>query len=249
MAVGDCGCVVRYHADEMPEFQLPRWVNCGALVACLSLFLLSGCASHRPLREKLPEGVSVAILTPAQTMRLQVDHDGDLKSFVPILNLVQEVRADSAKKRIRQEFAAAEFDIGRELQQALVAQLRSRGLVATTVAVERPLAKSALPQVPDARALLDSDIELYGLTAEVGGEFRPFLGVTVRLLEAKSKAVLYKRSFSYNFCCDGVRAPIEPADQWRDLEAVEQNLPQVRAAFVTGLSRISALIAADIAAR
>jgi hypothetical protein len=228
-----------------------------ASLAALSLFLLGGCISTRAMKEKVPEAASISILTPSRQGGMVVLTMGDAKSWLPLYGFVKTMAAAGAQERVNQRLDDHGFDIGQELQQTLLASLRSQAVPAERVDIERPtefipspLAKSALPDARGAWALLDAQITGYGLSTEMSGEFRPWVAVRVRLVEAKSKAVLYDQRFTYNYwAIKAERIPFEPADQWRDLDAVEQDLGGVRLALVRGLSKISARVAADLAGK
>jgi hypothetical protein len=98
--------------------------------------------------------------------------------------------------------------------------------------------------------MIDARITGYGVLAEVSGEFRPFVAVIARLVDARSREVLYEKRFGYNYWfARSERIPFEPADRWSDIEAVENDIAGVEAAIRRGISKITTLIAADIGAK
>src|SRR5262249_52965252 len=105
------------------------------------------------------------------------------------------------------------------------------------------------PPAEGSWAMVDARVTGYGVSAEVSGEFRPWVTVIARLVAADSKKLLYEQRFTYNFWGGGkaIKIPFEPADQWADIEAVENDPGGVEAAIRRGVSKITALIAADMA--
>lgn len=226
-------------------------------VALWPLLFLTGCISTAKMKETVPKGASIVVLAPGKPKHLFFGNYADAKTFIPFYGFAKLIEAEAAESRINQQLNAQGFDISEEWQQVLVAELRSQGIDVSVLIVDRPaesfpspLPHSKLPKVDDGWALIDAQIGGYGLNAEMSGEFRPFLGIRVRLISAQSKAVLYDQRFAYNtWGGQAVRIPFEPADQWSDIDAVQNDLPKVRSAFITGLSKVAARVAADLTAK
>jgi hypothetical protein len=147
--------------------------------------------------------------------------------------------------------------VEKQLQLALVRDIRAKSIDARSVEIPRApelvpsaIDKSELPAVAPDWAMIDARITGYGILAEMSGEFRPFVCVIARLIDARTKQVLYEKRFGYNYSgVKVVRVPFDPADKWPTIEAVKNDPPGVEAAIGRGISKITALIAADLAAK
>lgn len=167
------------------------------------------------------------------------------------------MQAMSAEPRINTELDTRGFSIEEEVQLALVRDISAKGINAKAVSISRAaqflpgaLKRSELPPAEDSWAMIDARVTGYGVLAEVSGEFRPFVGVIARMVDAHSGQVLYEKRFAYNYWGGKVvRVPFEPADKWLSIEAVESDIPGVEAAIRRGIKKITELIAADVAAR
>jgi hypothetical protein len=227
------------------------------LTALFVMLSLGACISTSQMRETVPAGASIAVVTPAKNPRFILTNYADAKGFIPFYGFAKALEGSAAQTTVNRELDAQGFDIAEELQRILVADLRSRGVAAMPFAIDRPaeaipapLKTSEIPLAGGAWAVLDTQITGYGLNAAISGEFRPFIGVRARLIHTQSKAVIYDQRFAYNAWGGKViKIPFEPADQWRDIDAVKSDLARVRAALITGLSKATALIATDVASK
>ena len=220
----------------------------------VAFVVLTGCISIVERQAPVPKDSTIAVLTPGHPEKLIFGNYADAKGFIPFYGFAKHMQATSAEPRINAELAGRGFRIEEELQRALVRDIRATGINAKAVAVVREaefvssaLKRSEFPPVEDNWAMIDARITGYGVLAEVSGEFRPFVCVIARLVDARSKQVLYEKRFAYNFWAGKVvKVPFEPADQWPSIEAVENDPGGVEAAIRRGISKISELIAADI---
>ncbi|MDY6944220.1 MAG: hypothetical protein SXG53_00755, partial [Pseudomonadota bacterium] len=199
----------------------------------------------------------IAVLTPGHPQKLVFGNYADAKTFIPFYGFAKQMQATTAEPRINAELGSRGFRIEEELQLALVRDIQSAGINTRAVPVLREaemlpsaLKRSEFPSVEGSWAVIDARINGYGVLAEMSGEFRPFIGVIARLVDARSKEVLYEKRFAYNHWGGKVvRVPFEPADKWPSIEAVENDPGGVEAAIRRGISKITELIAADIRAK
>jgi hypothetical protein len=216
----------------------------------VALVVLTGCISTVERQAPVPKDGTIAVLTPGHPEKLIFSNYADAKTFIPFYGFAKQMQATSAGPRINAELGRRGFRIEEELQLALVRDIGSAGIGARSVSISREaeflpsaLKRSEFPPVAGNWAMIDARITGYG-------EFRPFVGATARLVDAGSKQVLYEKRFACNYWGGKVvRIPFEPADQWPSIEAVENDPGGVEAAIRRCISKISALIAADIAAR
>lgn len=219
--------------------------------------VLTGCISITERQAPVPKDSVIAVLTAGQPEKLIFGNYADAKSFIPFYGFAKQMQAMSAEPRINDELGSRGFRIGEELQLALVRDIRSKGISARAVSVVREaeclpsaLKRSEFPPAEGSWAMIDARITGYGVLAEMSGEFRPFVGVIARLVDAHSKEVLYEKRFAYNhWGGKAVRIPFEPADKWPNIEAVENDPGGLEAAIRRGISKITELIAADIGAK
>jgi len=226
----------------------------GITVALLSV-ALTGCISVVERQAPVPRDGVIAVITPGHPEKLIFGNYADAKSYIPFYGFAKQMQATSAEPRINAELGSRGFRIEDELQRALVHDLRAKGINAGAVVVAREaeflpseLKRAEYPAAEGSWAMIDARITGYGVLAEMSGEFRPFVAVIAQLVEADSKKVLYEQRFAYNaWGGKVVRVPFEPADKWSSIEAVENDPAGVEAALRRGLSKITELIAADIA--
>jgi hypothetical protein len=229
-------------------------IRFGIIVALLSV-VLTGCISVVERQAPVPKGGVIAVITPGHPEKLIFGNYADAKGFVPLYGFAKQMQATSAEPRINAELNSRGFRIEDELQLALVRDIRSKGINARAVLVPREaelmpskLKRADFPPTEGSWAMIDARITGYGVLAEMSGEFRPFVAVIARLVDADSKKVLYEQRFAYNIWGGKtVRVPFDPADKWPNIEAVENDPGGVEAAIRRGISKITELIAADIA--
>lgn len=228
-----------------------------SLVVGVLSVALTGCISITESQAPVPKNGVVAVLTPGHPDKLILANYADAKGYIPFFGFAKQMQAMSAEPRINAELDTRGFKIEEELQLALVRDIRSTGVDARSVPVARAaeflpsaLKRAELPPAEGSWAMVDARITGYGLLAEMSGEFRPFVGVIVRMVDARSQEVLYEKRFAYNLWGGKVvRVPFEPADKWLSIEAVENDLPGVEAAIRRAVAKITELIAADIGAK
>ena len=226
-----------------------------AIIVGLSSLVLTGCISVVERQAAVPRDGVIAVITPGHPEKLIFGNYADAKSFIPLYGFAKQMQAWSAGPRINAELGSRGFRIEDELQLALVRDIRSKGINARAVSVARQaeflpsaLKRAEFPPAEGSWAMIDARITGYGVLAEVSGEFRPFVTVIARLVDADSKKLLYEKRFAYNaWGGKVVRVPFDPTDKWPSIEAVENDPGGVEAAIRRGISKITELIAADIA--
>ena len=229
-------------------------IRVGITVALLSV-VLTGCISVVERQTPVPRDGVIAVITPGHPEKLIFGNYADAKGFIPLYGFAKHMQATSAEPRINAELDSRGFKIEDELQLALVRDIHSKGINARAVSVAREaeflpsaLKRAEFPPAEGSWAMIDARITGYGVLAEMSGEFRPFVAVIARLVDADSKKVLYEQRFAYNaWGGKTVRVPFDPADMWPSIEAVENDPGGVEAAIRRGISKITELIAADIA--
>jgi hypothetical protein len=229
-------------------------VRLGVIGALLSV-VLTGCISVVERPAPVPKDGVIAVITPGHPEKLIFGNYADAKGFIPLYGFAKHMQAASAEPRINAELDSRGFRIEDELMLALVRDIRSTGINARAVSIPRAaefmpsaLKRAEFPPDEGSWAMIDARITGFGVVAEMSGEFRPFVAVVARLVDADSKKVVYERRFAYNaWGGKTVRVPFDPADKWPNIEAVENDSVGVEAAIRRGISKITALIAADIA--
>ncbi|MGH8175630.1 MAG: hypothetical protein ACREV5_05140 [Steroidobacter sp.] len=227
------------------------------VLAVVLLIALSGCISTAERQAPIPPKASIVILTPGHPDKLIFANYADAKTFIPFYGFGKQMQAMSTEPIMNSELAARGFRVQEQLQDALVRDIRSKSIDARAVQIARAaefipsaLKRSELPAVQADWAVIDARITGYGLLAEISGEFRPFVCVIARMIDAKTKQVLYEKRFAYNYGgAKVVRISFDPVDKWPTIEAVKNDLPGVEAAIGRGISKITDLIAADLAAK
>lgn len=237
------------------------WANRNAqvtrfgIVAALMSVVSTGCISVVERQAPVPKDGVIAVITPGHPEKLIFSNYADTKGLIPLYGFAKHLEATSAEPRINAELGSRGFRVEDELQLALVRDIRSKGVTARAVVVAREaefmpsaLKHSELPPAEGSWGMIDARITGYGVRAEMSGEFRPFVAVIVRLVDADSKKVLYEQRFGYNIWGGKVvRVPFDPADKWPSIEAVENDPAGVEAAIRRGISKITEIVAADIA--
>jgi hypothetical protein len=226
----------------------------GIIVALWSV-ALTGCISVVERQSSAPKDGVIAVITPGHPEKLIFGNYADAKSFIPFYGFAKQMQAASAEPRMNAALGSRGFKVEHELQHALVRDIRSKGINAKAVSVAREaeflpsaLKRAEFPPAEGSWAMIDARVTGYGVLAEMSGEFRPFVAVIARLVDADTKKVLYEQRFAYNAWGGRVvRVPFEPADKWPTIEAVENDPGGVEAAIRRGVAKITELIAADIA--
>jgi hypothetical protein len=229
----------------------------GVVVGSLLFVPLAGCISITERQQPVPEEGVIDVLTPGHPETLIFANYADAKGFIPVYGFAKHMQATSAEPRINAELNARGFKVEEELQRALVRDIRSKGVKVKSVSIARAaeflpgaLSRSELPAGEGSWAMIDARITGYGVLAEMSGEFRPFVGVIVRMVDAHTREVLYEKRFAYNHWGGKVvRVPFEPDDKWLSIEAVEADAPGVEEALRRGIAKITELIAADVGAK
>lgn len=229
--------------------------------------LLGACASTQ-LTNSLPSDAKIAVATPVMARSFVFANNNDLKTLIPIYGAAKMIQADRAEAVIERELAHQGFDVAGELQNALTVSLSAKGMRAQSVNVERTVKLVPSPKAPaqpvpvglkidqlpaadEARAWLDAQILIHGISAGFGGEFTPFIGLRIRMIDARSGQVLYDQRVAYNITGTGQGTNLTPvvADRWADIDAVKNDLPRVRAALITALNKLADWTANELAAR
>ena len=234
-----------------------HWLLRFSSIAVTLSITLCGCISTAERQAPIPPQASIAVLTPGHPEKLIFANYADAKGFIPFYGFAKQIHAMSTEPAINSELAARGFSVEEQLQLALVRDIRSKNIEARAVEIPRvaeflpsALKRSELPAVAPDWAMIDARITGYGILAEMSGEFRPFVCVIARMIDARTKQVLYEKRFAYNYWGPKlVRIPFDPADKWPTIDAVKNDLPGVEAAIGRGISKITELIAADLAAK
>jgi hypothetical protein len=237
-------------------FALRRKVLGSFLFAGTLATTMAGCALTVERSAPIPEGASIVVVTPARPHNMIFANYGDAKSFIPFYGFFKQTQAMATQPLIDDEIRASGFRVEEELQNALVRDLLEKSVDVQGMKIARPaeVLPSALKtselRVPERHwAVIDARVTAFGILAELSGEFRPMVCVIVRMLDARTKLVLYEKRFAYNYArLDFVRIPFEPSDSWPNIGAVKNDIPGVESAIRRGISKITELIAADIAA-
>lgn len=153
----------------------------------------------------------------------------------------------------------ANFDYSREMQAAVTERLKRVGYKVIVVRAERGTPKELVAdyaKVPaaDADALLDIDARTVGYVSYNinDPDFRPYLLADVRLVSAKTRAVLYSEQVMFGYHNPYMSATQLPSDNkyyFKDFTALMADKPRAFEGWRQGAGAISDHIAQRLAAK
>jgi len=226
-------------------------------VLSLAAFVL-GCGGVSFLQFN-PQGDSVrtiALLTvPNPTQYQTVDWGGKAGFFGAVGGVAIQADARTMTEAFTTAVKAGNFDFSREMQAAVVERLKRSGFNVVVVRAEREAPEKLLSDYgkvpsPGADALLDIDARVVGYSTYniQDPEFRPHIYVDVRLVSAKTKAVLYSEQILFGYhnpYLSATQLPSEKQYYFKDFSVLMAN----KARAFEGLRRGTDAVAGHIAKR
>jgi len=224
--------------------------------------LVAGCGGA-PSQQFDPKGEPLRtialIAVPSPVQYEAVDYGGKAGMFGAIGGAVIAADAKTMTEALTKATKAASFDYGREMQAALTERLKRAGFKGVVVRAEREAPKELIAdyaKIPaaDADALLDVDARMVGYaTYNINDpDFRPYLTADVRLVSAKTRAVLYSERIMFGYQNPYMSATQLPSDRkyyFKDFSALMADKPRALEGWRQGTRAIADHVAQRIAPR
>lgn len=225
-----------------------------AIVA--AALVLAGCGGA-PSQQFDPKGEPIRtialISVPNPALYEAVDYGGKAGMFGAIGGAVIAADAKTMSETLTKVAREANFDYSREMQTAVTERLKRAGYRVVIVRAERGAPKELVAdyaKVPpvDADALLDIDARMVGYaTYNINDpDFRPYLTADVRLVSAKTRAVLYSEQVMFGYQNPYMSATQLPSDRkyyFKDFSALMADKPRAFEGWRQGTRAIADHIA------
>jgi hypothetical protein len=224
--------------------------------------LVAGCGGV-PSQQFDPKGEPVRtialISVPSPAQYEAVDYGGKAGMFGAIGGTVIAADAKTMSETLTKAAKESSFDYGREMQAAVTERLKRAGYKVVIVRAERAAPKELVAdyaKVPaaDADALLDIDARMVGYaTYNINDpDFRPYLQADVRLVSAKTRAVLYSEQVMFGYQNPYMSATQLPSDRkyyFKDFGALMADKPRAFEGWRQGTRAIADHVAQRLAPR
>lgn len=229
------------------------------LLAVAASVVIVGCAgsSYQQYDAKRNPVHSIALLTIPNPSQYQVvDWGGKASLFGAAGGIATQASARTMSAAFSAAVKTVRFDYSREMQATVIQRLRRAGFVVTPVPASREAPEKLLSNydnVPTAGAdaLLDIDARVVGYSSYniTDPELRPHIHVDVRLVSAKSKAVLYSEQILFGYHNPYMSATQLPSSKryyYKTFNAVMANKPQAMQGLKSGMEAIADRIVAQL---
>jgi hypothetical protein len=231
-------------------------------VIVATALLLAGCGGA-PSQQFDPKGEplkTIALISvPSPVQYEAVDYGGKAGMFGALGGAAIAADAKTMSEALTKATKAASFDYGREMQAAMTERLRQAGFKVVVVRAEREAPNALVSdyaKVPagDADALLDVDARMVGYaTYNINDpDFRPYLTADVRLVSAKTRAVLYSERIMFGYQNPYMSATQLPSDRkyyFKDFGALMADKPRALEGWRQGTRAIADHVAQRLAPR
>jgi len=202
--------------------------------AALGLAVLSaGCAgvsSQQFDSQGEPLKTIALINVPNPVQYEAVDWGSKAGMFGAVGGVAIQADAKTMSEALTKAAKEASFDYSREMQTAVAERLRRAGFKLVMVRAEREAPNALIldyGKVPaaDADALLDIDARTVGYASYniADPDFRPYLRADVRLVSAKTRAVLYSEQVMFGYqnpYMSGTQLPSDRKYYFKDFSAL-----------------------------
>src|SRR5262249_13038999 len=235
----------------------------GRGAAAVGLAVLSaGCVGVSP-QQFNPQGEplkAIALIDVPNPAQYQAsDYGSKAAMFGAVGGVAIALDAKTMSETLTAAAKEASFDYGREMQAAVTERLRRAGFKVVMVRAEREAPNAPIPdygKVPaaDADALLDIDARMVGYASAsiTDSDFRPYLHADVRLVSAKTRAVLYSEQVMFGYQNPFMSATQLPSDRkyyFKDFGALMADKPRAFEGWRQGTRAIADHIAQSLPAR
>jgi hypothetical protein len=194
----------------------------GAAAVALAV-LSAGCAgvsSQQFNAQGEPLKTIAFINVPNPVQYEAVDWGSEAGMFGAVGGVAIQADAKTMSEALTKAAKEASFDYSREMQAAVAERLKRAGFKVVIVRAEREAPNKLISdygKVPaaDADALLDIDARTVGYASYniADPDFRPYVLADVRLVSAKSRAVLYSEQVMFGYSNPYMSATQLPSDQ------------------------------------
>jgi len=223
--------------------------------------LSAGCAGvssqqFNPQGEPLKTIAFIDVPNPAQYEA--VDYGSKAGMFGAIGGAAIALDAKTMSETLTTAAKEARFDYSREMQAAVAERLRRAGFKVVMLRAEREAPNALIPDygkvsAADADALLDIDARMVGYATYniTDPDFRPYLQADVRLVSAKTSAVLYSEQVMFGYQNPYMSATQLPSDRkyyFKDFSALMADKPRAFEGWRQGTRAIADHIAQRLAA-
>src|SRR5215510_11033623 len=218
---------------------------------CLAV-LIAGCSGvtlqqFDPKREPIR---TIALISVPNAVQYEAtDYGSKAGMFGAIGAAAMTVDAKTMSEALTKAAREANFDYSREMQAAVTERLKRAGYKVVVVRAERGTPKELVADyakvpVADADALLDIDARHVGYTTYniYDPDFRPYLLADVRLVSAKTRAVLYSEQVMFGYHNPYMSATQLPSDKkyyFKDFTALMADKPRAFEGWRQGTGAIS----------
>jgi len=228
---------------------------------CLAT-LIAGCGGVN-LQQFDPKGVPIRtialISVPNPDQYEAVDYGSKASMFGAIGGVAIAAEAKTMSETLTKAAREVNFDYSREMQAAVTERLKRAGYKVVVVRAERGTPKELVAdyaKVPaaDADALLDIDARMVAYVSYNinDPDFRPYLLADVRLVSAKTRAVLYSEQVMFGYHNPLISATQLPSDKkyyFKDFTALMADKPRAFEGWRQGTQAISDHIAQRLTAK
>jgi hypothetical protein len=223
--------------------------------ACLAA-LVAGCggASSQQFDPRREAIKTIALITvPAPSQYQAVDWGGKASLFGAAGGVATQADAKTMSVALTKAAKDANFEYSREMQTALAERLKGAGFKVVAVSAQREAPEKLLSdysQVPSggADALLDIDARNVGYSSYniQDPELRPHVHVDVRLVSAKTHAVLYSDQIMFGYhnpYMSAIQLPSERQYYFKDFGTLMADQPRALRGLRSGTQAIAEHIA------
>src|SRR5262245_25348519 len=200
--------------------------------------LIAGCGGVT-LQQFDPKGEPIRtialISVPNPDQYEAADYGSKAGMFGAIGGAAIAAEAKTMSETLTKAAREANFDYSREMQAAVSERLKRPGYKVVVVRADRGtpedlVADYAKVPVADADALLDIDARMVGYVSYNinDPDFRPYLLADVRLVSAKTRAVLYSEQVMFGYhnpLMSATQLPSDKKDCFKDFRALVASKP------------------------
>jgi hypothetical protein len=222
--------------------------------------LIAGCGGVT-LQQFDPKGEpirTIALISVPNPVQYEAADGSKASTFGVIGAAAMTADAKTMSETLTKAAREANFDYSREMQAAVTERLKRAGYKVIVVRAERGTAKELVAdyaKVPaaDADALLDIDARMVGYVTYniTDPDFRPYLLADVRLVSAKTRAVLYSEQVMFGYNNPYMSATQLPSDKkyyFKDFTALIADKPRAFEGWRQGTRAIADHIAQRLTA-
>src|SRR5262245_28630024 len=241
-----------YKGGDMNSLRTVTLCLAALIAGCGGVALQQFASKSEPIR-------TIALISIPNPEQYEAADGSKASMFGVIGAAAMTVDAKTMSEALTKAAREANFDYSREMQAAVTERLKRAGYKVVVVRAERGTPKELVgdyAKVPaaDADALLDIDARMVGYVSYNinDPDFRPYLLADVRLVSAKTRAVLYSEQVMFGYHNPLMSATQLPSDKkyyFKDFTALMADKPRALEGWRQGTRAISDHIAQRLTAK